>query len=79
MRTGPISLKLDPHCPRCDRGLVVAQRGPRGAPGLTLACPELYCDYTWTPTEGELARLMRVEAPKGRGPRRGPDVTRAAG
>jgi hypothetical protein len=71
MPTDPVPHKIDQRCPRCDEVLTVACVGYDNTRGLTLACPELYCDYVWSPTERELARLQRLDDPS--------DITRAAG
>ena len=49
------------RCPRCDEQLSISLCGNGKARGLVLACPEPYCDYSWAPTQGELARLGPIE------------------
>ena len=61
-----------PRCPRCDEELTASLASGKRR-GIVLTCPEPYCDYDWSPTRYELARMAEE------GERGGPDdLTRLA-
>ena len=71
----PFPRQIGPHCPRCDRVLTVTCVGCGSSQDLSLACPEPHCDYVWSPSQRELARMAQLE----HGGKTGDPVTRAAG